>query len=776
MYTQRSTLRFMMFTCLAVVLILSVAPDAAPTAAESDVPNRFLFKWGAQSDVGQFREPWGMAVSPDGTVYVADRLNHRIQRFTATGEFLTTWGAYGSGEGQFAFPQDVVVAGDRSVYVSDSDNGRVQRFTEEGEFLTAWSVIGLSGPPGGKPVGVDVGADGTVYVLDASARCIYLFTATGAYLGRWAGGGSGNNVLVIPTAIAVASDGNVYVGDTYPGCIRRFSATGEYLGTWAPGGPSSFPHGVATAPDGSIYVADNNAQVGPRIWHLDAAGALLGQWGSKGTDDGQFDTPRSVAVASTGTVYVADTGNSRIQRFSATGTFVGKWGGFSFTGGQFNKPSGIAVAPSGDVYTVDTNNYRIQQFTADGAFPSTWGSEGTGDGQLGAPHFEGPEGPFSDYGPQGIAIAPDGSIYVADTENHRVQQFTSSGAFVCEWGTRGSRDGQFYRPSGVAVGPDGTVYVLDSYHSRVQSFTSTGTFLSTWGSNGSGDGQFGANPPVAPYGIAVAPDGKVYVTDTYNSRVEYFSATGDFLGKWGGHGDEDGQFMRPYGIAIGSDGTVYVADTGNGRLQAFTADGQFLGEWGSRGAGDGQFAVYFESAYSVSGLRGVAVGSDGNVYVADTAANRIQVFGTASPDTWRGEYHPNPYLAGSPVPRQDATINFDWGTGSPIPGMVPDTFSVRWYRFAPFSEGTYQFTASANDGVRLWVDGTLLVDEWRPGGGTYRQMTVLTAGYHEIVFEYFDGTDAASAALSWTGQFAPTPTRVPGVQPRRWFPILFVGK
>jgi tripartite motif-containing protein 71 len=102
-----------------------------------------------------------------------------------------------------------------------------------------------------------------------------------------------------------------------------------------------------------------------------------------------------------------------------------------------------------------------------------------------------------------------------------------------------------------------------------------------WGTRGAGNGQFDR-----PREVSLAPNGNVYVVDTYNSRIQYFSPTGVYLGKWGSRGTGNGYFNSPEGIAVAPNGNVYVADTQRHRIQYFTANGSFLGKWGTEGTGD----------------------------------------------------------------------------------------------------------------------------------------------------------------------------------------------
>ena len=117
-------------------------------------------------------------------------------------------------------------------------------------------------------------------------------------------------------------------------------------------------------------------------------------------------------------------------------------------------------------------------------------------------------------------MASDGSVYVADFGNNRIQKFTSEGVFVSQLGTFGTGDGQSFSPAGVAVASDGSVYVVDSGNHCIQKLTSEGVFVSQWGTEGTGDGEFNH-----AFHIAVASDGSVYVevSDLTNYCIQKFS-------------------------------------------------------------------------------------------------------------------------------------------------------------------------------------------------------------------------------------------------------------
>jgi len=282
-----------------------------------------------------------------------------------------------------------------------------------------------------------------------------------------------------------------------------------------------------------------------------------------------FDGPGGIAVDSSGNVYVADSGNNRFQKFNSDGKYLTQWGSQGSENGQFNYPTDAAVDSSGNVYATDTGNHRIQKFNSNGKYLTQWGSQGSENGQFN--------------GPGGVAVDSSGNVYVADTGNHRIQKFDSNGKYLTQLGSQGSGNGQFNYPTDVAIDSSGNIYAADTgnyradeNNHRIQKFDSDGKYLTQWGSQGSENGQFNG-----PGGVAVDSSGSVYVADTGNHRIQKFDSNGKYLTQWGSQGSENGQFNGPGDIAVDSSGNVYVADSGNNLIQKFNSDGNYLTQWNS---------------------------------------------------------------------------------------------------------------------------------------------------------------------------------------------------
>ncbi|MGH2461963.1 MAG: flippase activity-associated protein Agl23 [Chloroflexota bacterium] len=278
-------------------------------------------------------------------------------------------------------------------------------------------------------------------------------------------------------------------------------------------------------------------------------------YGAAGSGDGQFNQPKGIAIGPNGNFYVADSQNDRIEELTPAGQFVRAWGAKGSGNGQFNEPWGVAVAANGDVYVADTWNHRVQEFAANGAFIRAWGSQPVGQPSSATGQF---------YGPRAIAIDAAGNVYVTDTGNKRVEEFTPDGRYLAAFGGAGAGAGFFNEPVGLAVDQSGHFYVADTWNQRIQTFGSDFKPLASWPV----DGWSSQSVEGKPY-LAVGGTGTVYATDPENNRVMAYNAQGQLLAVWGTLGTDKASFHLPTGVAVDAQGNVWVTDSGNDRIMEF---------------------------------------------------------------------------------------------------------------------------------------------------------------------------------------------------------------
>lgn len=201
------------------------------------------------------------------------------------------------------------------------------------------------------------------------------------------------------------------------------------------------------------------------------------------------------------------------------------------------------------------------------------------------------------------------------------------------------------------------------------------------------------------------------------------------------------RWVRDEWFASGTYRFNVLSDDG---VRVWVGDQLVVDEWRDR-----QAAPLFVDRYIPSGTYRVRVEYYEHTGDATISVNWSRVVGGA---TWRGEYFDNRDLKGSPkLVRDDAAIDFDWGTGSPASGLPADNFSVRWTRTLGFNAGTYRFLTSTDDGVRVWVDGTRVVDAWvdQELPNTHTGEVYLAAGQHTVTVEYYEHGGEASAHVWW---------------------------
>ncbi len=304
------------------------------------------------------------------------------------------------------------------------------------------------------------------------------------------------------------------------------------------------PQGIAVDPtNGNVLVSNGrgvnpdgtpNYSIGDQLNIYSPQGTYIGGIGSGGTGPGQFDEPTVPQFSpQNGNLYVGDVHNNHIDEFSPQGNFIQSFGSFTglIPGRAFSGPSGETFDKAGNLYVGDYSGDKINEYTPDGQLIRSIGTSGTGLGQL--------------QGPAGIRISQNsGDIYVADQFNNRVEVLDPNGKGLFTFGTAGSGNGQFEQPIGLELDQYDNVYVADSINDRVQVFDKNGNFLTSYGQpalDASGN-------PVAPPGLTDPPfgnpldltpgrfnwtggtalsDGKLYVTDFFQGRVQVLDVKGN---------------------------------------------------------------------------------------------------------------------------------------------------------------------------------------------------------------------------------------------------------
>ena len=274
--------------------------------------------------------------------------------------------------------------------------------------------------------------------------------------------------------------------------------------------------------------------------------------------------------------------------------YVTSWGSFGTGDNQFYTPVGVDVGPDGIVHVVDSNLHRLKRFTRAGAFVSEW-------------TVPAPQG--------GVAVASDGSVYVSHAT--LIAKYSQTGALITQW------DGGYSGLTSMAVDTDGSLYV-SSRAGVVRRYTSSGALLAEW--------SHWLTPGFPSLesldGVAVDGLGHFYTVHNSPGMVKKFTTAGALVTQWAVPSVGSGLPVR---LATSPGGAVvYVVDYENCRVQMFTNSGGFLGQWGVPGTGPGEFLNPV----------GISVDDQGNVFVADTNASRIQVFGdratSAQPISWAG--------------------------------------------------------------------------------------------------------------------------------------------
>jgi hypothetical protein len=686
-----------------------------------------------------FNSPSGVAVDGSGNVYVGDTNNYVIRKITPAGVVTTLAGAageWGSVDGpgsaaRFSYVYGLAVDGSGNVYVADTWHSTIRKITAAGNVTTlagtADTFGGADGTGGSArffaPRDVAVDADGNAYVADTENHEIRKITPGGAVTtlaGPGGGPGSADGPasaarFYYPNSVAADGSGNVYVADSGNNTIRKITPTGVVTtlagmagAAGSDDGTSSAarfrnPEGVAVDGSGNVYVADSFNATIRKITPAGTVTTLAGMAGTGGGDDGagstaRFYHPTGVAVDGSGNVYVTERYHHTVRKVTAAGvvtTLAGVYGAEGTDDGtgnaaRFSGPVGVAVDGSGNVYVVDQNSSSIRKITPAGAVTTLAGTAGLNR-------------------PWGVAVDASGNVYVGDTMNNMIRRITPAGALTTLAGSAypGGRNGtgsdaRFQYPNGVAVGGGGIVYVADTFNHEIRKITLTAAPYSATADAGCaapvpdvateavaadacGAVNLSQSPPAgtprgpghhtvrvtatdgannqtsfdvffdvtdaAPPAFTVPPVNRSAPADeTCQAQLPNFTAgvvaddncggvalsqspspgsldavttlagTADDVGSADGTGSA-ARFNGPFGTAVDGSGNLYVADSANNKIRKITPSGVVttLAGDGTPGSADGtgNAARFYEPT-------GVAVDGSGNVYVADASNHAIR--------------------------------------------------------------------------------------------------------------------------------------------------------
>ena len=596
----------------ATAVALSGAVTTVASGAHAETPARAGATYLGTVLGGAFASMYPVDVATTSAYYyVVDPGRYRVERVVrATGK-IDKWtkGGKGTGDGDMGAARAVAVDKSGAVYVADTPNNRMVKYSPDLQTeLAKWGTKGTA--PGqftavyGVAVGPGLDQNGApaevVYTVDGSR--VQVFTKTGALIKVFATG------FNQPRQIEVNKvTGDVYVVNARERRIDVFGKAGNPLFSFGSegSGPGQFkgdPRGITLSRNGNIaFVTDDG---NARIIAFSTTGTTRGKqlYAIGGGTSKAFIDPRGVDVTPDGLLLVADEWDYSLKEYSFTSagaTLKRRLFGVRAPKTGANSPRGVAVDAKGNLFVSDWWNQRIVRKDAATGAITTWGKRGI-RGEVMSLNFQ-----------WAVAVQPGtGHVFVANRESHEIKVFNNTGSqqlFV--WGSRNSQPGNFTFPQGLAFAPDGTLWVADSGNSRVQQFrvdvaNKRATVLTALGSAGTGVGQFGM-----PTGISVDADGTVYVADTLNNRIQaYRNGSWSVVPVSGTRG-----FRVPWGVTAAPDGSLWVADTGNKRLVKMSTSGAFAYEVTGASAGTTAFGGPFQVTFV----------NASTAYMSDTWGNRV---------------------------------------------------------------------------------------------------------------------------------------------------------